>query len=394
LKSPLDDKELERLLTLALRNKVARRKHRKAFWWKNLRATNNSIQPAKKNFESDLSYDNSSGNNNGKTNKMTRNNEIKINNYLPDSDLPSQRSEVPDSFKTTDEKIEPENRYMTYDASINSTNIDTEVRKGREDETRVTGKGYQELNYQELKTGNVRTIKQKAIVFVKAKGGVGSTLLCIFLGLTFSKLKTLIVDLNFSEGGSDIGYYLNIPKSPSIVNFMESYTRGAMEASVFSIRNNLDVLQAPPTYELSRKIELPDIYSLVDLARRKYHIIVFDLSCQINELWLGVVDLADILVMVSDNTLGSLGRLISINKKFICQDLEKMLVINKYVSGKANKLEIEESQLKELLDLRDLVYLEEVDFLKGRSDFSNLDLLAIRSFDSFARKVLDILTYD
>ena len=73
--------------------------------------------------------------------------------------------------------------------------------------------------------GKVITIKQKIMVFVKAKGGVGSTFLSLYLAYEFRKLKTLLIDLNFSEGGSDIGYYLGMPKTPNMVIFTEGYNR-------------------------------------------------------------------------------------------------------------------------------------------------------------------------
>ncbi|MDZ7837491.1 MAG: hypothetical protein U5N58_05835 [Actinomycetota bacterium] len=57
-----------------------------------------------------------------------------------------------------------------------------------------------------------KTIKQKIIVFIKAKGGVGSTLLSIYLGYCFRNLKTILIDLDFAEGGGDISYYLDVPK--------------------------------------------------------------------------------------------------------------------------------------------------------------------------------------
>ena len=89
---------------------------------------------------------------------------------------------------------------------------------------------------------NFIAIKQKIIVFLKAKGGVGSTLLSLFLAYHFRKLKTLLVDLNFCEGGSDLGYYLSIPKSPNMIVFIEGYNRNSMDNSVVKIKENLDVL--------------------------------------------------------------------------------------------------------------------------------------------------------
>jgi hypothetical protein len=84
---------------------------------------------------------------------------------------------------------------------------------------------------------NIKAVKQKIIIFMKAKGGVGSTTLSLFLAYIMRKMKTLLIDLNFSEGGSDIGYYLNIPKTPNMVAFTEGYNRNAMTSAIHSLRS-------------------------------------------------------------------------------------------------------------------------------------------------------------
>jgi len=236
-------------------------------------------------------------------------------------------------------------------------------------------------------SGNVKTIKQKTIIFTKAKGGVGSTVLSIFLSCMFNKMKTLLIDLNFSEGGGDTGYYLGIPK-----NFMDGYNRDSMDDSIFNIRDNLDILQSPPTYEQAKKVELQDIYSLVDVARKKYHLIIFDLPNYVNDFWLGVVDLADLLIMVSDHTLGSIGRLININNKFVYSDLEKILVVNKY--NNSNGLSIGRDQMRKFFNLEKFVYLNEIELLRGRSDFSDFDFSSFNNFDNLTDTVFDLLTCD
>jgi len=239
---------------------------------------------------------------------------------------------------------------------------------------------------------NTKAIKQKIIIFTKAKGGVGSTILSIFLAHTFRKMKTLLVDLNFSEGGSDTGYYLNIPKSPNMIVFTEGYSRSAMDNAIVKIAENFDLLQPPPTYELAKKMDLQDIYSLVDIAKRKYHLIIFDLPNLINEMYLGVLDIADLVIMISDNTLGSIGRLISINNRFIYEDLEKILVINRTRNG--NGLTYTKNQLRQFFNLKELVFLEEDNFLNGRTDFSNFNFDILKNFGDLSNKVLDLLTYD
>ena len=239
---------------------------------------------------------------------------------------------------------------------------------------------------------NTKAIKQKIIIFTKAKGGVGSTILSIFLAHTFRKMKTLLIDLNFSEGGSDTGYYLNIPKSPNMIVFTEGYSRSAMDNAIIKIAENFDLLQPPPTYELAKKMDLQDIYSLVDIAKRKYHLIIFDLPNLINEMYLGVLDIADLVIMISDNTLGSIGRLISINNRFIYEDLEKILVINRTRNG--NGLTYTKNQLRQFFNLKELIFLEEDNFLNGRTDFSNFNFDILKNFGDLSNKVLDLLTYD
>jgi len=172
----------------------------------------------------------------------------------------------------------------------------------------------------------MKVIKQKVIILTKAKGGVGSTTMSLFLSSALKDFSTLLVDLNYSEGGGDISYYLGTPKSPNILNFLNGYSRESLENSIIKINDNLDILQAPPTFDQSKKIELQDLYCLTDIAKKKYHLIIFDLPNQLSDLWFGVVDLADLVILISDFTLGSIGRLIKINNRYLYKGLEKLLV--------------------------------------------------------------------
>jgi MinD-like ATPase involved in chromosome partitioning or flagellar assembly len=244
----------------------------------------------------------------------------------------------------------------------------------------------------DLEIKNIKTIKQKIIILSKAKGGVGSTTISIFLGYMFDRVKTLLVDLNFSEGGGDISYYLDIPRAPNILNFIDGYNRNSLENSVIRIKNNLDILQAPPTYEMSRKVDLQDIYCLADIAKKKYHLIIFDLPNRFDDLVLGVIDLADLLIMVSDHTLGSIGRLIKMNNRFIYNDLEKILIVNKY--SKANGLNLFENQIEQFFNLKDFLFLDESEMLRGKSEFSDFDFNNLKSFNCLTEKVFDLLTCD
>ena len=240
--------------------------------------------------------------------------------------------------------------------------------------------------------GKVITIKQKIMVFVKAKGGVGSTFLSLYLAYEFRKLKTLLIDLNFSEGGSDIGYYLGMPKSPNMVVFTEGYSRASMENSVVNFKGHFDILQPPPSYDLTKKLDMQDIYSIVDVARKKYHLLIFDLPNQINDIFFGVLDMADLTIMVSDYTPGSIGRLASINKRFIYNDMEKILVLNKNKNN--NSHSFIKDNISEFISLKEIVNIDENSLLSGKSDFQECDFTNNKDMQGFKKKVMESLTCD
>jgi len=236
---------------------------------------------------------------------------------------------------------------------------------------------------------SMKIIKQKVIVLTKAKGGVGSTTMSLFLSSALKDFSTLLVDLNYSEGGGDISYYLGTPKSPNILNFLDGYNRESLENSIIKINNNLDILQSPPTFDQSKKIELQDLYCLTDIAKKKYHLIIFDLPNQLNDLWFGVIDLADLVILISDFTLGSIGRLLKINNRYLYKGLEKLLVFNRY--QRQNEFNPLDSHINNFFELNDYIFIEEDEFLRKKVDYSNLDFNNMTKFHNFLDKVLELL---
>ena len=185
---------------------------------------------------------------------------------------------------------------------------------------------------------------------------------------------------------------VDIPKSPNILNFIDGYNRNSLENSVVRIKENLDILQAPPTYEMSRKVDLQDLYCLTDIAKKKYHLVIFDLPNRFDDLLLGVIDLADLLIMVSDHTFGSIGRLIKMNNRFVYDDLERILIINKY--DKTNGLDLFKNQIEQFFNLKDFIFLDENEILRKRSEFLNFDFNNLKNFNCLAEKILNLLTCD
>jgi len=175
----------------------------------------------------------------------------------------------------------------------------------------------------------VKAVKQKIITVLRAKGGVGTTTISFFIATLLDNIKTLIIDLNFNEGCSDLGYYLNTPKTPNLTFFPESYNEESFKNCLISINKNVDIILPPPSHEISNHIDLKDIYTLIEFARKKYDLMVFDLPNKINEFYLGITDISDTLLILSDESTGSLGRVTEIVKKYIYDGLKKVFIVNK-----------------------------------------------------------------
>ncbi len=370
IKWPISEKELESILFKEARNKMLRENKRR-FSFKNIISYLSRSSSIKKTIL---------GSNNVLEEKVicksNQENESNDNKYKKVSYEKLKKS------KSLSEEI----NNINDEKKVNSKGCDLLSSNKNFEDNIVSG---QENNYSDK---SIKTIKQKVIILSRVKGGVGSTTISIFLGYILNKVKTLLVDLNFSEGGGDISYYLDIPRSPNILNFIEGYNRESLENSVINVKKNLDILQTPPTYEMSKKIDLQDIYCLADIAKKKYHLIIFDLPNKFDDLLLGVIDLADLLIMVSDYTLGSISRLISVCNKFLYNDLEKILIVNKF--QKINELNLIKTQIKQFLNLKDFVFLEEDKILRQKSEFVNFNFNNLRSFSRLTDKVFDLLTCD
>jgi len=365
---PIDEKEVENLILKEIEKKLNKKSK-----WSNFKANIVSLLNINEKKESKLVYQN-------KNWKISREKLVGLEkeNYFSHR---KKKNEIKDGEINITREEETENKQSADSYLFNKKNTVVKFPEQRD----IEKSGNSEVK-------KIKTIKQKIIAVSRAKGGVGSTTISIFMGFMFNKVKTLLVDLNFCEGGGDISFYLDIPKSPNILNFTEGYSRESLENSIVKIRDNLDVLQAPPTYEMSKKIDLQDIYCLTDVAKKKYHLIIFDLPNKFDDFFLGIIDLVDLLVMVSDNTIGSLGRLVKMNNNFVYEDVDKLLIINKF--NIANGSNLFKQNIRQFLNLKDFVVIDEDNNLKGKSDYSNYIFNNVKIFNSLNEKIFKLLTYD
>jgi MinD-like ATPase involved in chromosome partitioning or flagellar assembly len=282
---------------------------------------------------------------------------------------------------------------INNDIGIPSAQFKTNLKIKGNPKVKNSAKKAPSLNDVENKQSNqtkMKIIKQKIIVLAKAKGGVGSTTIGIFLSSILEKFSVLLMDLNFGEGGGDISYYLNIPRSPNILNFLNGYSTEALDNSIIQIKKNLHILQPPPTFEQSKKIELQDIYCITDIAKKRYHILIIDLPNHLGDLWLGAIDLADLLILVSDLSIGSIGRLSKINERYLYKGLEKLLVLN--MGGNQHDFNLSDENIGSFFHLKNYISVKESNILRQKTDFSDLDFSNISDFPKLKNKVMEIIS--
>lgn len=111
--------------------------------------------------------------------------------------------------------------------------------------------------------------RQKIISVLRAKGGVGCSVIALGLAYLLSKeIKVLLIDLNLSEGGGDLTYYLNLPEYPHMGLFSDD-----LETCVVNVEPNFYVLQAPRNVSGEKE----KVGQIINLARQDYDAVVIDL---------------------------------------------------------------------------------------------------------------------
>lgn len=373
---PVDCREVEEILKIEQEKKTAENKKNIPFF--------------KKTFKNILS----------RKNRISKNQKLNLKGYkdkLINDDNSNKKiiSEEKTKEEYEDSKVSKKSKYKklflsdTEDIGKHKNHITINKENDNSKNTVLKKSALGKKEPEGLKQLNMKIIKQKVIVLAKAKGGVGSTTIGLLLSSILKDFSILLIDLNFSEGGGDISYYLDIPKTPNILNFLDGYSRESLDNSVIRFKDNLDILQSPPTFEQSKKIELQDIYCLTDIAKKKYHILIIDLPNHLGDMWLGAIDLADLLILVSDLSIGSIGRLIKINNRYLYKGLEKLLVFNMY--SKQNGFDLLDSHVSSFFDLNEYAVIEENSLLRKKTDFSDFDFENKPNFFDLTNKVMELL---
>ena len=201
------------------------------------------------------------------------------------------------------QKVRQMSEYLDDEAIARALKITPEsVRDIMEGRAEIIRQGASEQNAPVIHVSSVKTAyRQKIISVMRAKGGVGCSVIALGLAYMLSReIKVLLVDLNLAPGGGDLSYYLNLQEYPHM-----GVLKDNLHPCVISIEPQFDVLQAPQSITEKIKVE-----SIINLARQDYDAVVMDLPNQSDEEVVGkALQISNTLIAVTSGMEMELVRL-------------------------------------------------------------------------------------
>lgn len=250
--------------------------------------------------------------------------------------------------------------------------------------------GKKDLNNEE--TG-YKILVQNVISIYSAQGGVGRTSTAIHLAKLLNKLGVLLIDLNFAEGPSDISLYLQLPKLPHLSKFISNQDspQKAFNDTIINVKkHNFDVIQTPPTLRQSDQLDVTTLNNLIEIAKRRYGIIIADLPDNYDDITLEMLNLSSSVILMTTLELGAAARLKEIYH--LLDPKQKIfLLINKY----SKKSSVTPRDISEYLDLPIAGVIEDDPGLLRRMEKGNLSFDDNTIFGSALKEIAEkILNYN
>lgn len=147
-------------------------------------------------------------------------------------------------------------------------------------------------------------VKNKIFTFTSCKGGIGQTSLISYIANNY-KFKKLILDLNFSDGGSDLSYMLGLPKIPHIGTYIKDDVN-TLKNHLIPFKNNTFVLQAPPLLKLVENFSTEHLLSIFSSFNGS---ILIDLPKETTLFKNFVLDQSSFIYILTTSHLGELSRI-------------------------------------------------------------------------------------
>src|SRR5271157_2545606 len=155
----------------------------------------------------------------------------------------------------------------------------------------------------------------KIIMIYSPKGGTGCTTLAVNLAIAMhnEETRTALVDANLQFG--DVAVFLNEQGKNSVLDLApradELDPEIVEEVMIKHAASGMHVLAAPPRPENAEKVSADQFTKLLRYLRQMYAYVVVDTSSYLTDITLSVLDLADVVVLVTTQDIPSIknGRL-------------------------------------------------------------------------------------
>jgi pilus assembly protein CpaE len=145
--------------------------------------------------------------------------------------------------------------------------------------------------------------KGKVIMVYSPKGGVGCTTIAVNLALALHNEETecILVDANLQFG--DIAVFLNEQGKNSILDLAtrvdELDVEIVNEVMIHNASTGLHILSSPSKPEYAEKVKADQVGKLLEFLKTMFAYIVVDTSSYVNDVSLAVLDLCDVIVLIT-----------------------------------------------------------------------------------------------
>ncbi|OGN75929.1 MAG: hypothetical protein A2X25_01960 [Chloroflexi bacterium GWB2_49_20] len=150
----------------------------------------------------------------------------------------------------------------------------------------------------------------KVIMVYSPKGGAGCTTVAVNLALVLHNVETeaAIVDANLQFG--DVAVFLNEQGKNSILDLTpraEELDQDIVnEVMIKNSATGLHILSAPPKPEFAEKVKAEQVSKLLEFLKSMYAYIVVDTSSYVNDVTLAVLDVCDVIVLLTTQDIPSI----------------------------------------------------------------------------------------
>lgn len=167
------------------------------------------------------------------------------------------------------------------------------------------------------------------------KGGSGCSTIAVNVAVSLAKAghRTVLVDGSLQFG--DVAVMLNMKETTSLVDLTTHANELETEfiSSVVQLhRSELNVLLAPPRPEMAEVVTGNHMKNLLDSLRNMYDFIIVDTSTSLDDTTLTLLDMADRIILVTEQTLPSLknvSRFLNLAESLEYEQFKIWLVVNR-----------------------------------------------------------------